>query len=104
MKYTIYQSLQNPCRGDADCDRVEFPKCVTVAVRGIEKELKVCMIPEVCGTSLNYGNSSAEYTCDADEALDLDPCIGHVCLGAIKGYYISSIAILLALSSLFYYQ
>ena len=60
------------------------------------------MIPEVCGTVLDYGQSYAEYTCDEDEALDLDPCIGHVCLGAIKGYYISSIAVLMA--TLFYYQ
>ena len=44
------------------------------------------MIPEVCGETLNYGNSSANYTCEEDAEVDLDPCIGHVCRGAIRGF------------------
>ena len=57
-----------------------------MTVRGIEKPLSVCMIPEVCGETLNYGNSSANYTCEEDAEVDLDPCIGHVCRGAIRGF------------------
>ena len=76
---------------------------MTVRVLGIENPLRVCMMKEVCGTELNYGDTNATYTCDPDAYLDLDQCIGHVCRGAIRGYYVSWVAILFALASSLYY-
>ena len=52
------------------------------------------MMKEVCGTRLDYGNTNATYSCTDEGLGELDPCIGHVCLFAFRGYFVSSITII----------